>query len=476
MNNSNDYNNADAPQTEEALTKALIEKEAQIAKTEKEIKTNKKEIKNIEKSNTWKYSEPVRKMNDLFAAGKRSTDQSQYIKQLEAELETAEKERDQAKERMHELMLDDRKLNSQALVKKINETKLDGGIIDFIDKTVKNKKQHDTNYRNALSYAARLYMNEENDYKNMVYSKALEGLKIEEIPEFMMRAGLSEDPIPLRQAASFRGSLNMRIRQMQLTGTLPEWLLDDKQAAYQFMDHLGVRIPKISKQTYRLEEIPREGGIVIKPVDGAGGRGVYLVYSNNDIIDIKRSKKMHSWEELISSMKEDVLMGWVHHNEWFTEELILEDIQKKTPASDIKFYCFYGKVGIILEITRVPELRYCWWTITGERVRTGKYDEDLFKGQGVTQSEIEFASDISLKIPAPFIRIDFLRSENGLIFGEFTPKPGNYDDFDEKTDKWLGDYFIEAQGRLSNDLLNGKDFSAFKQFTPRNKYNGDGSI
>jgi hypothetical protein len=125
---------------------------------------------------------------------------------------------------------------------------------------------------------------------------------------------------------------------------------------------------------------------------------------------------------------------------------------------------------------RVPELRYCWWTITGERVRTGKYDEDLFKGQGVTQSEIEFASDISLKIPAPFIRIDFLRSENGLIFGEFTPKPGNYDDFDEKTDKWLGDYFIEAQGRLSDDLLNGKDFLEFKQFTPRNKYNGDGSI
>src|SRR5690606_23464947 len=120
-----------------------------------------------------------------------------------------------------------------------------------------------------------------------VYSKAMEGLKIEEIPEFMIRAGLSDDPIPLRQAASFRGSLNMRIRQMQLAGTLPEWLLDDKKIAYQFMDRIGVRIPQISDKTYRLEEIPQKGGMVIKPVDGAGARGVYLVYSMGDIIDIK---------------------------------------------------------------------------------------------------------------------------------------------------------------------------------------------
>src|SRR5690625_4109400 len=391
-NKPNDRNDADAHKTEEELTKELIEKEAAIAKTEKVIKANKKEMKNIEKSNTWKYSKPVRKMNDLFVSRQRNTDQSQYIKELESRLATAEKERDQAKERVNELMLDDRKLNGHKLVEMVNETKLDGRIIGFIEQAVKNKKQHDTNYRNALSYAARVYMNEEDDYKNMVYSKALEGLKIEEIPEFMMRAGLSENSIPLRQAASFRGSLNMRIRQKQLVNSLPEWVLDDKKVAYKFMENLGVRIPEISPNTYRLEELPRKDRLVIKPVNGAGGRGVYLVYSINDIIDIKRGRKMNSWTELTSSMKEDVFMGWVHHNEWFTEELILEDKQTKTPASDIKFYCYYGKVGLILEIARVPELKYCWWTITGERVRTGKYDDDLFKGQGVTQSEIDFAS------------------------------------------------------------------------------------
>ena len=116
-----------------------------------------------------------------------------------------------------------------------------------------------------------------------------------------------------------------------------------------------------------------------------------------------------------------------------------------------------------MEISRYPELKYCWWTVNGERVRTGKYNNDLFKGKGCTEEEIELANQISLTIPAPFIRIDFLRSNNGLVFGEFTPKPGNYDEFDEATDKWLGDYFMEAEGRLLQDLLNGKKFSYFDE-------------
>ena len=405
-------------------------------------------------------------MNDLFISStgqKGKAEHDQYVKELEEKLEQTEKELHLTKERVNELMLDDRKLNSRQILNMASEKKFNGGILDFIKEVVKNKNQHDFNYRTALSLAARVYMNEKDDFKNMVYSHASKGMKIEEIPEFMIRAGLTDNPMPLRQAASFRGSLNMRVRQKQLVEPLPEWLLDDKKLAYQFMKQLDVKTPAISDETYRLEEIPQKNGVVIKPVDGAGGRGVYLVYSTNDIIDIKRSQHLNNWNDLLTNMKNDVFMGWVSHNEWFMEKLILENEQEKTPASDIKFYCFYSKVGLILEINRVPKPSYCWWTVTGERVRTGKYDEDLFKGKGVTQSEIDLASSISLKIPAPFIRIDFLRSQDGLVFGEFTPKPGNYDEFDEPTDKWIGDYFLEAQGNLINDLLDGKEFNEYKQ-------------
>src|SRR5699024_676313 len=39
-----------------------------------------------------------------------------------------------------------------------------------------------------------------------------------------------------------------------------------------------------------------------------------------------------------------------------------------------------------------------------------------------------------------------------------------YDEFDDRTDQRLGDYYIEAEGRLTNDLLNGKPFTEYKRF------------
>ncbi|MED4475766.1 ATP-grasp fold amidoligase family protein [Oceanobacillus caeni] len=246
--------------------------------------------------------------------------------------------------------------------------------------------------------------------------------------------------------------------------SLPEKLLDKKEVAYRFVDKLGVRRPWTGNDTFPSDKIPKKKGIVIKPVDGAGSRGVYLVLDFTKIIDLKRQKTLKNWEMLEESMKEDITSGWVKQDEWLMEELIYDG---NSLATDLKFYCFYGEVGLILEITRVPELKYCWWSAKGKRIRTGKYDEDLYKGQGVTEQEIKLASDISTQIPAPFVRVDFLRSANGLVFGEFTPKPGNYDEFDKKTDQLLGDYYLEAESRLTEDLLEGKQFKPYTEIKKR---------
>src|SRR5699024_10295225 len=135
------------------------------------------------------------------------------------------------------------------------------------------------------------------------------------------------------------------------------------------------------------------------------------------------------------------------------------------PARDLKFYMFYGKVGVVLEIIRDPEVRHCWWNGNGERIFTGKYEESLFHGKGITPEEISMIESLSEEIPAPFVRIDFLTLEKGIVFGEFTPKPGDYDDFNIETDLLLGDYYLDAQARLEADLLQGKQFTAFKRLT-----------
>nr|WP_306798564.1 ATP-grasp fold amidoligase family protein [Oceanobacillus saliphilus] len=442
-------------QEADKLIEALIKKEAEIKKTDTEIKDSEKLIKNIKKSKTWQRSNSIRKW---VPSG---NGQKQYIAELEEELGITQNELIAALELINELKIENARLDYDSVWRIAKEQKDEGKLVDLLDKLINKKKQSDQNYNHLLQSSARLFEKETYEYKQLVYSKVLSGLKVEDIPEFMVRSGLSEENILLKQASSFRASLNMRMRQLQLQGSLPEMVLDDKKMAYHFMNQMNIRIPQLSDQTYRLNDIPEQEGIVIKPADGAGGRGVYLVYSINDIIDIKKAKKLTNWPLLRRSMEKDIDSGQVNTDEWLVEELILENKKEKLPARDIKFYCFYGKVALILEIVRYPELKYCWWTKAGERIATGKYDESLFKGRGVTDDEINQASTISAEIPAPFIRIDFLRSDEGLVFGEFTPKPGNYDEFDTETDKWLGDYFIEAQGRLEIDLLNGKQFTHY---------------
>ena len=118
---------------------------------------------------------------------------------------------------------------------------------------------------------------------------------------------------------------------------------------------------------------------------------------------------------------------------------------------------------LVQEATRMPT-RVCYYDPNGKKIRTGRYEDIEFEGTGVLPEYIEAAENISLKIPIPFCRIDFLKSKDGPVFGEFTPAPGNFQGFDAKTDAWLGREFARARGRLHADLLAGKEFSEFKSF------------
>jgi len=452
--------------TEESTTKLqkeMIQTEEKLKHLDRQITQDKRQISDIEQSNTWKVTAIFRRIKQFFIKLFSAQDK-QTVKQLEIKLAKKERELNDLKEEMYEKQLLDNEITEAEIIDSFRSLKDSGELLNYLETYIEQKQQFQLKYRNALTYGARLYMNNDEAERNLVYSKILPSLHNEEIPEFMIRAGLNEKPLPLQQVASFRGSLNMRMRQKQLNGTLPEWPLDDKRLAYDFAKRMNLTIPTIDEQTYTKDTIPFKEGTVIKPVDGAGSRGVYLVHTANDLYDVKRSQQLDNWDALIRAIEDDLQTDAVANDQWMVEQLIYENRYEKSPARDMKFYCFYGKVGIILEIIRDPEVRQCWWTADGKRISTEKYDETLFKGVGVTEEELDMVSELSAKIPAPFIRIDFLKGEDGLVFGEFTPKPGNYDEFDEKTDKWLGDYFIDAQGRLINDLLDGKQFVEYQEF------------
>lgn len=439
----------------------LLETKEQLDHVEKKVQDHQKAIRHIEKSNTWKASKLYRRVKQLLTNNKQLE-----RTELQAIIVDLEKALHQAEEQIDRLQLTDTEQTTYAIQQQMRDMKQQGKLMTFLDTFIHDKNRHQHNYREALVYAARLYMQAETADQQMVYEKILSGLTIEEIPEFMIRAGLveAEEAMPLQQTSSFRGSLNMRMRKKQLQDNLAEWPLDDKQKAYNFVQSLDVPTPNVDEHLYTVDTLPVQEGIVIKPADGAGARGVYLVHTEEDIFDVKNAITLSSWSELIESMHKDLQLGAVSEDAWLIEQLIYENKSTKAPARDIKFYCFYGKVGMVLEIKRDPEVRQCWWTPAGERTHTGKYEESLFHGLGVSQEEIAMAEKISSEIPAPFLRIDFLRGEDGLVFGEFTPKPGNYEEFDQPTDQQLGDYFLDAEARLVDDLLQGKQFQQYKQF------------
>lgn len=82
-------------------------------------------------------------------------------------------------------------------------------------------------------------------------------------------------------------------------------------------------------------------------------------------------------------------------------------------------------------------LKRCWYDQNFRLVATGKYENASFAGKGNFAKVAEVARSISLQIPAPFARLDFLISETDIVFGEITPAPGSHHAFNHEWDSKL---------------------------------------
>ncbi|GAA4069224.1 ATP-grasp fold amidoligase family protein [Amphibacillus indicireducens] len=348
-------------------------------------------------------------------------------------------------------------INSEGkIVKLLNQ---EGWTFDFIDKLVDEEQKRQEQIKRIIDQLTRSHRHlKSEELKNYLYEKTALLYKRAQFPEYLIRQ-YEQRNISGSHLDSFSDQLVKRFRLKQLTNQLPETILDDKKTAYRFVEQLTIPYPKQHDHVYTIKTIPKKNAIVIKPAFGDGGRGVYLIKDETNIFDIKRERQLFAWSELIEAMTDDLKSGKVSKDLWYCEELLR--LNEEQPARDLKFYCFYGEVGLILEVDRTTKARYCWWDKRGERIQTGKYEKQQFEGLGVVAKEIDQALKLSLQIPAPFMRIDFLRTDKGLYFGEFTPKPGNFDQFDLKTDQKLGQLYLEAEARLNTDLINGKKFTLF---------------
>ncbi|SOC46556.1 acylphosphatase [Rhizobium subbaraonis] len=296
---------------------------------------------------------------------------------------------------------------------------------------------------------------------------------VEKVPsEFISQRLLQFPGIRTQDAvASFSSSMwtqtLIRKKQSARIGYAPEDVLADKQRGKEFARILGMRCPATPQFNQPLEKLELRPGLAVKPSNAAGARGVFLIHSEDRIFSVRDKSVISSIAELRTEAAAFVAQK-KEKDRWNTEEIVYGPNEE--PASDLKFYCFYGEVPLVLEVIRTgrQNVRY-WYDGKGAPVRTGKYDDTVLAASPIDRELLEFAGNFSRKIPAPFIRIDFYRSGDGLVFGEFSPRPGGFHQFGIETDRLLGRHFVEAQARLFADMFEGDErFPEFRQFVAQN--------
>lgn len=365
---------------------------------------------------------------------------------------------------------DNRAINPQTSlfreVKKLVESNTDfSEILKLVRERSEEYRQETTRMLTELKRVESLFRNGEPGKKLEINRILIEALGVNSSEHLMLhskRIGVNLSPF-----SSFSVAMNLRSRKKQINPyTAPEDYLRSKDDGYRFARKIDVRIPRDEPRTYGLQSLPLQEGIVVKPTNGEGSRGVFIVHSADDIVEVKTATTIKGgFGELRARMADMLARKFVRLDEWISQEVIYEDRAAKIAARDFKFFCFYGKCPLVWEIVRFPSPRACWWDDDKTPADVGRLyaHYEPLNGIGYSDAAMQFALNISKQIPAPFVRIDVMNGVDGPVLGEFTGHPGNFDRMAPKYDRILGEAFLDAENRLFADLMAGKEFRAFHE-------------
>ncbi|MCT1429358.1 hypothetical protein M3G50_01060 [Brachybacterium muris] len=268
---------------------------------------------------------------------------------------------------------------------------------------------------------------------------------------------------PLPNADSFWTSLLERRRRKQL-GFVPEKHLGvNKTSDLSFARALGV--PAVNTRfTGHWEEIPRDPiPGCIKPVKSSDSRGVFYILPGG-VRSVFSSVGCEDWDE-VERLASEQLGTHPAEVEWELQDLVT---WRGNPGPDLKFYSFYGEIGAVVEVSRHDTPQYAYFDNRLKHVRFTREDRPFMKdlsgsmtAAGLMEKHLEEVQEFSRKIPVPYLRIDYIGSDDGLVFCEFSSAPGQADMIDAKNQSRLGTMYHQAEIRLLCDLLNGKTFDEY---------------
>ena len=231
----------------------------------------------------------------------------------------------------------------------------------------------------------------------------------------------------------------------------------------QLATQLGLKVAERYQTNVRFQDLDPAPGSIIKPTADSGSQGV-IIYGHDGTLKNLLSKETYTdLAAALAWLRRAMDDRKVSSRRFHVEELLVGP--DGNIPHDIKFYTFYGELGVTLEIKRHTEKKlHSFYDSAGEEVVTGKYPNALFCGEGIPAEWGELAREVSSKFPRPFLRLDCYRTSKGLYYGEFTPTPGGFEGFNLEWDRILGENYARAQARLTSDLIAGKEFPEYKEF------------
>ena len=267
---------------------------------------------------------------------------------------------------------------------------------------------------------------------------------------------------------SFWSQIAVRRRRKQL-GILPEKHLGiAKDDDIRFAKSADIRCVQ-TRYRGSFEGIPRDlAPVAVKPIRSSDSLGVFLNYGG-ELFAVASSRRLADGGELEATARNEISLTEFEDAVWEVEDLVTF---YGCPAPDVKFYAFYGEIGAIIEVHRYPDIGYAYFDGDGNRIQlrntvahpASESSVSVIESGHVSEEDVQSVRSMSSSIPVPFMRLDFLLSDHGLVFCEMSSAPGDAHDLTSVQDQRLGRMYHEAEIRLLNDLLDGKRFKNFERF------------
>ena len=240
------------------------------------------------------------------------------------------------------------------------------------------------------------------------------------------------------------------------------WAHNNKRDGIAFASANQVSVPDLIIDATLIDDVMWEqlpDRFVIKPLDGANNRGVFLLERVGadtfvDLID-GRIKTVAEIRGRYRELTEENRVSAV---------LTVEELLRPRPAlrhridvpDDFKMYCFYDRVAVVMQrrmcaSANRADWRFKFWSTDWNDLGPVKYpdrcDEGLERPEGADDL-VSVAEQLGRQLAVAFVRIDLFDTDRGVVFGEVTPHPGPPEVWTPEFDEQLGHAWEGAEARL----------------------------